>query len=223
MANERLKARLEKLATQLTVPLRLAENGPEAGMLCRELPEAGLWLCVPENTPGGEDLLSAICAMASPQSAAPTREDVYRRLLTGTLADSEAEAAAQPFRIPLKKRRTVLALRLRRAGSEPAAALLENVLPLQEGDALVPLDRQTAALIRDLTGRASAEETLQFAQALQETLANDTDLELVIGIGCPCAALRELRESCGQALRALELGRTFAPEKNILDYSALVP
>lgn len=63
---------------------------------------------------------------------------------------------------------------------------------------------------------------MQYAQALQETLANETTYTVRVGVGSICQSLQELAGSYKAARQACTLGAVFAPGENVHLYSQLL-
>ncbi len=72
--------------------------------------------------------------------------------------------------------------------NEKAFNLLRDLVPMQERDVLIDMDRHTVALVRDMTDVEGSDELVQFSEALQETLMSETAHQMTVGIGA--AALR---------------------------------
>ncbi len=106
--------------------------------------------------------------------------------------------------------------------NEKAFNLLRDLVPMQERDVLIDMDRHTVALVRDMTDVEGSDELVQFSEALQETLMSETAHQMTVGIGSCRVALEEIRESFSEARRAIEVGRIFQPESSIYVFDKLI-
>ncbi|MHC1786591.1 MAG: PucR family transcriptional regulator [Christensenellales bacterium] len=214
--------------TAFYLPLDMApgETATQSGCLFRRLrsPEP-LYLVCAEGA-GATDLLSlAAFGLENLLQAQPAGEDrrgAWRRLLGGEMDPKELEALVSAHHITAALPRQVLALSLPKAKSPDAFSLLEALVPLEEDDVLLPLDRSLVALIKPLAGQTGQDEIKEFARALQETLREETGFDLRCGVGEPAADAGGLHRSCRQALRAMEIGEAFTPKEGLWVYSEML-
>ncbi len=147
---------------------------------------------------------------------------VYRRVLRGELSGSELEALSHEHQLPDDLRRCVMIFHIIQTDSDRAYDLLRDITPMQDRDVLIDMDKHSVVLLKDVSDEDSIEELMQYAQALQETLMEETAHQMTVGIGSSRHTLENLRESYAEARRAIEVGRTFKPEESIYVYSRLV-
>ncbi|MBR3764294.1 MAG: helix-turn-helix domain-containing protein [Clostridia bacterium] len=179
------------------------------------------------DAPGAQDvlLLAAQLVRAMCVDKALNSEDsfaVYRRALRGELAGSELEALSHEHQLPDDLRRCVMIFHIVQTDSDRAYNLLRDITPMQEKDVLVDMDKHSVVLLKDVSDEDTVEDLIQYAQALQETLMEETAHTMTIGVGGVRHTLEELRESYAEARRAIEVGRTFKPEESIYVYSRLI-
>lgn len=223
MTGQSLIAKLNRLKLNAQVRvIRRGEDTPGKDWLCKAIPGTDMIACVQGEEVGAQDILTIIAALAGDFKGTATVLDVYLQILRGELVGTDLEKTAKEYKISTKMHRCVLMFRMKRGSSSHAIDTLKDIIPLQETDVLVETESNGVALIKDMTGEDTQEEVLQFAQAMQETVANDTDCELMIGIGQLCNGLSDLSDSYLQAQQAIELGRVFCPEENILTYENMV-
>ena len=146
----------------------------------------------------------------------------YKRLLTQRLSRAEAEALADRHHIPLSLARTVYLLQLQHEQRDSACQALQQVIPMNEGDALIPLDHRTAALLQVISRQEDDSDPAEFARAVQESVLSETGNGLTIAIGETAQDLYQLYDACRQAQRAMEIGRVFCGEESIYDYRSML-
>ena len=243
MIDKHVLEQVEAVLSRLSVPLIALEKDSDAlpqlppmedgqpvvaaGQLYLLVRQPAMVLSCPANLPGSRDLLLLAGALVNSIDAgeqhAETSADVYRRALRGELVGSELEALSHEHQLPQDLKRCVMMFHIvQMEHDERAYDLLRDITPMQEKDALIDMDRHTAALIKDMSDMDSMEELKQFAQALQETLMSETARQMTVGVGRSRHTMDELRESYGEARRAIEVGRIFQPEENIYLFSRLV-
>ena len=247
MIDKHLMEQMEGILSRLSVPVMILDKDPEGrlggerlpleeitdgliqpigGMLYLGVTQPAVVLCCQERQPGARDLLTLAESLVATLSSGGGREenafDVYRRTLRGEVAGAELEALANEHRLPAALKRCVLVFHMVQTEQDKAFTLLRDLVPLQERDVLIDMDRHTVALIRDMTDTEERDELVQFSQALQETLMSETAHQMTVGIGGIRTSLEEMRESYAEARRAIEVGRIFQPESSIFVYDRLI-
>ena len=247
MVDKHLMDQMESILSRLSIPVMLADKDPEAQMTGNELPldqitdgliqpvrgmlylgvnQPAVVLYCEENLPGARDVLmlaeSLVTTLASGSGREENAFDVYRRALRGELVGAELEALANEHQLPQELKRCVLVFHMVQTENEKAFNLLRDLVPMQERDVLIDMDRHTVALVRDMTDVEGSDELVQFSEALQETLMSETAHQMTVGIGSCRVALEEIRESFSEARRAIEVGRIFQPESSIYVFDKLI-
>ncbi len=183
-------------------------------------------LGVNKDAPGAQDILLMACAMVENmlKSGGTIADgwDVYRRALREELSGSELEALATEHQIPIEQNRCVLLFHITQTGAATAFNLLSDVIPQEEGDALVEMDRHSVVLLRDMEPVEDVDELRQFAEAVQETLMSETAHQMIVSIGTPKDTLANLGESYREARRAMEVGRVFKPDDSIFVFQNMM-
>ena len=230
---------MEQMLTKLSVPIGLLDIEDCRVPLTEGEPvQDGAWMYMPApgtryvlrcgaGEPGARDVLvlaSQLLTVVSAErsSHVEDRFSVYRRVLRGELTGSELEALVHEHQLPMEMRRSVLIFQIMQTSDMRAYDLLRDIIPMQERDVLVDMDKHSVVLLKDVTDEESTDELVQYAQALQETLMEETAHQMIVGVGGARHMLDELRESYGEARRAIEVGRNFKPEESILVYSRLI-
>ena len=247
MVDKHLMDQMENILSRLTIPVAIMDKDPETWSATEQLPleqisdgmiqsvrgvlylgitqPAGVLSCE-ERLPGARDVLTLAETLVATLAGGGGREenafDVYRRTLRGELTGAELEALAHEHQLPEDLKRCVLVFHMVQTENERAFSLLRDLVPMQERDVLIDMDRHTVALIRDMTDAESNDELIQFSEALQETLMSETAHQMTVGIGSCRNTLEEIRESYSEARRAIEVGRIFQPESSIYMFSKLV-
>ncbi|MCL2866347.1 MAG: helix-turn-helix domain-containing protein [Clostridia bacterium] len=183
-------------------------------------------LGISKDITGAQDILLVVSIMVEnilKTSGTITDEwDLFRLALRGELSGSELEMLASEYQIPLLRNRCVMLLHVPRVGGSSAFALLNEVIPQSESDALVDMDRHTLALIKDMDGIDDSEGLRQFAEAVRETITTDTACQVVISVGTEKTALFAISDSYQEAKVALEVGRSYKPDESVYLYGKLI-
>ncbi|MBQ2953099.1 MAG: helix-turn-helix domain-containing protein [Clostridia bacterium] len=238
MNDKHQAALIERMLSELSAPLELMEAANCNVAFDGHQPVAADgWLYMPvrgsryvvrcsEDAAGASDVLQLavmlVATIAERSSHADDSFAVYRRALRGELTGSELEALSHEYQLPEDLRRCVLIFHIVQTDGESAYDLLRDITPMQDRDVLIDMDRHSVVLLKDMSEDDSIDELVQYAQALQETLMEETAHQMTIGVGGTRHTLEELRESYAEARKAIEVGRIFKPEESIYVYSRLI-
>ena len=88
-------------------------------------------------------------------------------------------------------------------------------------DFVLNINETDVAVIKQLTGSASAESLEKIAGSIEDILKSELFVKPVIGIGTVAGHLRELADSYKEAQTAIEVGRVFDTEKSVINYENL--
>lgn len=174
--------------------------------------EEGYVLLIRDSASSHDLLRLAALSLGALMSLQPGEEDrqsAARRLLTEALDQSEVDALLDKQAIPRQMPRCVMLLSLAPHKGLSAYQQLLELLPLGEEDILTPIDQGCAALIKALDRGLGAGEPEEFAQALQDTIQEETGLALTCGIGETVSSAEALPQSYAQAKEALAIGQQY--------------
>ena len=247
MVDKHLMDQMEAILSRLTIPVTILDKDGGAqsgdillplremtdgayqvmnGRLYLPIKQPAVVLTCPDNIPGARDVLmlaeALVTSLSSSEAHTENCFDVYRRTLRGELTGSELEALSHEHQIPMELKRAVLVFHMVQTEKHRAFELLRDIAPVQEKDVLIDMDRHTVVLVKDMSEVESVEELVQYAEALQETLMGETAHQMTVGIGRSRHTLDEIRESYGEARRAIEVGRIFQPESSVYVFSRLI-
>ena len=142
--------------------------------------------------------------------------DLYVRILTDTgyqpLPDLLRQYSIQPDR-----KRCTAVFRTCSGLERDLYSLISSMAPVEEKDAVVPIDDETAVLIKDLEGQ-SADDMAEFTEALIGTLETEGIFDVRAGIGRECYDLTGLRESYFEGSDALLLGMRYHRQERVYEY-----
>lgn len=160
-------------------------------------------------------------AIQTAQTAGNDVNHAYQRILHNELSLAELEAMADEYSITEGVPRYVLLMHMVQVQKKSAYDILQDMVPLAEGDVLVNMDKHTVVLLKDAASLEDEEDVRQFSYALQETLMEETGLSVTIGVSNITDHLSRLHAAYRQARRAIEIGRVFTPESTVHTYRTM--
>ena len=164
---------------------------------------------------------SAIDAIAELYPHSRGQTDAYRRLLTEDIEEEEVTLLVDEHRIPQNLIRCVILIKLHSV-KQQAYELLQSLTPLEDPDVLLPFETDKVILIKALEDTHSLTEAKEFAQALEETVREESSFSISCGIGDIQQTAPGLRESYFQAQQALDIGPKFFLKENIFVWHDMI-
>ena len=112
---------------------------------------------------------------------------------------------------------------VRQVGRSDVATVdvLSGLFPDKMLDFVLSINETDIAIVKQLSGAASAQELEKIARSVEDTLKNELFIKPIIGIGTVATHLRELADSYKEAQTAIDVGKVFDTEKSIINYENL--
>ena len=99
--------------------------------------------------------------------------------------------------------------------------ILKNLFPDRNRDFVIRIDDHDSVVIKEFKSDVSKEEQLQIAQNIVDTLSSEELISVSVGISTMVGTIQELAQAYREARIALEVGKVFDTEKNIISYDNL--
>ena len=112
---------------------------------------------------------------------------------------------------------------IRQLGHNDVATVdvLSGMFPDKLQDFVLSINENDIAIVKQISGNATAEDLEKVAQNIEDVLKNELRIRTVIGIGTVAEHLRELADSYKEAQTAIDVGKVFDTEKSIVHYENL--
>ncbi|MCL1858581.1 MAG: helix-turn-helix domain-containing protein [Oscillospiraceae bacterium] len=109
-----------------------------------------------------------------------------------------------------------------------SADIMQSMFPDKSKDFIVSLDERDIALIREIkldsvlhNNNNKNEDIEKVAKEIVSTASSEFFTKVIVGIGSPVAEIKDLSRSFKEAQIALEVGKVFDNEKEIINYKNL--
>jgi carbohydrate diacid regulator len=99
--------------------------------------------------------------------------------------------------------------------------VIRNMFPDKEKDFVINIDANNIVLIKELGEVVTSAELENMAQKILNTINSETMVKVMIGLGTVASNIDELNAVYKEAQVALEVGKVFEEEKDILNYDSL--
>lgn len=99
--------------------------------------------------------------------------------------------------------------------------MVANLFPDRSRDYVISVGERDIVLVKELKSNYNSEDILKIARQIIDTLSTEFYTKVSIGIGTPVDNIKDLARSFEEAQIALEVGKVFDTEKDIISYENL--
>ncbi|MHC1693784.1 MAG: PucR family transcriptional regulator [Eubacteriales bacterium] len=99
--------------------------------------------------------------------------------------------------------------------------IVQNMFPDKNKDYVISVSENDIVLIKELRGNQESKDTDKIAKTIVDTIQTEFFLKVMVGIGTIVDNIKELARSYKEAQVAIEVGKVFDNEKNIINYENL--
>ena len=145
----------------------------------------------------------------------------WRRLLTGELEEDEMMAGAARFHVRIDERRALYIVETPRKDNEVAVDILRQLFVVRTNDLVIGVDGRRIALVRTLKDKENLEEIRQTALTIVDMLNVEALIRVRVAYADPAGSLEKMPKMFQEAETALEIGRIFYMNENIVCYNSL--
>ena len=148
------------------------------------------------------------------------RNNFIQNILLGNMLGSDIINRAKKLHIENRKR-VVYVIDTGKNSNEIAVELVKNLADIRSGDFVVAMDEHNIVLVKDVEDIDSPklqEKLSSIAGSLVDNLLAEAMIKVRVGYGNPTDVLPKIAESYQEARMALEVGRLFYVEKEIMAY-----
>lgn len=149
------------------------------------------------------------------------RNNFFQNLILDNLLLVDIYNRAQKLHIEVELPRIVYIIETRLEKDNSAMELLKSLFTSQNGDYITAVDEKYIILIKSLERDASPEALEQTANMIVDMMNSEAMLNVRVAYGTVVHELREVSKSYKEATMAMDVGRIFYAEKNVVAYSTL--
>lgn len=117
--------------------------------------------------------------------------------------------------------RAVFYIKVSSHGESGIYEVIRNMYPDKERDFVINIDSNNIVLIKELKEALKTEELEEMARQIHDTVSAEIMHPVIIGLSTVASNIDELNNSYKEAQIAIEVGKVFEEEKNILSYDNL--
>lgn len=179
--------------------------------------------CTDNNLVIGKMAVSQLRTLVRGESERYDRNNFIQNIILGNMLGSDIINKAKKLHIDNKKR-VVFVIDTGKNSNELAIELVKNLSDIRSGDFVVAMDEHSVVLVKDIADVEAGklhDKLASIAGSLVDNLLAEAMIKVRVGYGNPTDILPRIAESYQEARMALEVGRLFYVEKEIMAYDRL--
>lgn len=149
------------------------------------------------------------------------RNSFFQNLILDNLLLVDIYNRAQKLHIEVECPRIVYLIETRIEKDNSAMELLKSLFSSQNGDYITAVDERNIILIKALSKTDDAESIAQTADMIVDMMNSEAMMNVRVGYGTVVGELREVSKSYKEAKMAMDVGKIFYAEKNVIAYDRL--
>ena len=149
------------------------------------------------------------------------KDSFIKNLLLDNLLLVDIYNRAKKLHIEADVRRVVMILELEQEREHSSMESVKSLFGGKSKDFITAVDEKSIIIVKELEENEGYEEMDKLAQIILDTLGLDRENDTHIAYGTIVSELKEVSRSYKEARMALDVGKIFSPEKDVIAYSSL--
>ena len=144
-----------------------------------------------------------------------------KNILLDSILPGDIYARSKELKLDYDKSRIVFLISLPSPDDSCVSVILKGMFPEKGKEFVVSLDEKNFAVIIEIAQDASSKEKTRIVNEIISTIRSEAMINVCVGIGSIAKNLRDVSSSYREARLALEIGKVFDSEKEIINYESL--
>lgn len=149
------------------------------------------------------------------------RNSFIKNIIVDNILPGDVLYRTRELHLNIEATRVVYLVRIHKGAENSSLDILKNLFPDKNQDFVIRIDDNDSVVIKELKSDSSKEEILHLAQNMVDTLGAEEMVSVSVGISTVVNNIQELAQAYREARIALEVGKVFDTEKNIISYDNL--
>lgn len=151
------------------------------------------------------------------------RGNFIKNIILDNILPGDIYAKAREFNISHDAKRVVFNIAKENLSADEVNVreIIEGLFPDTDRDFVVTVDSENIVLVKEVEENIEPEKLDKIAKTIIDTLQSEALITVTIGIGTAVTGVRELAKSYKEAQIAIEVGRAFDEENNVINYENL--
>lgn len=149
------------------------------------------------------------------------RNSFIKNIIVDNILPGDVLYRTRELHLNIEANRVVYLVRMHKVAESSSLDILRNLFPDKNQDFVVRIDDSDSVVIKECKADTTKEEILLLAQSIADTLGAEDMVSVSVGISTMVNNIQELAQAYREARIALEVGKVFDTEKNIISYDNL--
>ncbi len=149
------------------------------------------------------------------------RNSFIKNIILDNILPSDIYIKSKELRFSTEETRVVFLIKFLSKTDVLPFDAVQNIFPDKSKDYVISVGENDVVLVKELKPGTDVKKTEKLAKSIADTLNSEFYAKTVIGIGTAVENIKDLARSYKEAQVALEVGKVFDTEKNIISYENL--
>ncbi len=149
------------------------------------------------------------------------RNSFVKNIILDNILPSDVLYKARELKLSIECPRIVMLIRSQKPVETSLVDILQSLFPDSAKDFVIRIDDRDVAVVHEIKSGSDMQEILHSTQELHDTITSEIMVKVSVGISTIVDAIPELARAYREARIALEVGKVFDTEKNIISYDNL--
>ncbi len=144
-----------------------------------------------------------------------------KNIILDNILPSDIYIKSKELRFNAEETRVVFLIKFHSKSDVLSFDMVQNIFPDKNKDYVISTGEQDIVLVKEIKPNTDIREIEKVAKSIADTLNSEFYVKVSIGIGTVVDNIKDLARSYKEAQVALEVGKVFDTEKNILSFENL--
>ena len=149
------------------------------------------------------------------------RSNFIKNIILDNILPGDIYLKARELHFNNEVSRVVLLIRFLDKNDVSVYDVIQNLFPDKSKDFVINISETDIALVKEVRSDVDGKDLEKLARSISDALSSEFYTHSLVGIGTPVVGVKELARSFKEAQVALEVGKVFDTEKNIVSYDHL--
>ena len=149
------------------------------------------------------------------------RSNFVKNIILDNILPGDIYLKARELHFNNETSRVVLLIRLLDKNEVSVFDVIQNLFPDKTKDFVININESDIALVKEIKSDVDSKDLEKLASSISDALSSEFYTHALVGIGTPVVGVKDLARSFKEAQVALEVGKVFDTERNIVSYDHL--
>jgi carbohydrate diacid regulator len=149
------------------------------------------------------------------------RSNFIKNIILDNILPGDIYIKARELQFNIDASRVALLVRIVSSNDISAFDVIQNLFPDKQKDFVFNINETDIVLVKEIKPGIDPKDLEKLARSIVDTLGSEFYTKVIVGIGTAVVGIKDLAKSFKESQVALEVGKVFDTEKNIISYDNL--